>query len=481
MEAGFALPDDIKQVLVGFLNLLSENLEQSPSEQTETVLQQAENIMAFLLQCVDLPHESIEPTIEKISRACGLLEANMNSTTTRFRVPALCTRDRGRPALIITYDQLEFLLELQFSVPDMARLLCVSKSTVKRRLREFSLSVRQGYSIISDEDLRQHLEEFNSQFPNSGFRLASGFLRARGIRVQRSRLLAVLKAVDPLGTVLRGVQLNVIQRRTYCVGAPLALWHINGNHKLINWRIVIHGGIDGYSRKIMFLRASNNNRATTVLSCFLAAVENFGLPVRVRSDKGGENVEVARFMLEHPLRGAEKTSFITGRSVHNQRIERLWRDIWCAVTSNYYAVFQCLEESGTLDIQNEIHVICLHYVMLPRINMHLDLLRRTWDQHPLSSEGNRSPQQLWVGGQLLTTEAPNDPTDFTYWAVDWDGPVPQPDDAQSVEIPESPTSLQDAMLAVLRENIDPLMSSTSFGTDIYQEAVRLCEAVQFTS
>lgn len=70
-----------------------------------------------------------------------------------------------------------------------------------------------------------------------------------------------------------------------------------------SWRIVIHGGIDGYSRKIMFLRACNNNRATTVLRSFLEAVENNALPLRVRSDKGGENVEVARFMLEHPLRG----------------------------------------------------------------------------------------------------------------------------------------------------------------------------------
>lgn len=52
-------------------------------------------------------------------------------------------------------------------------------------------------------------------------------------RVQRSRLLAMLKAVDPLGTALRGVQLNIIQRRSNCVGAPLELWHIDGNHKLI--------------------------------------------------------------------------------------------------------------------------------------------------------------------------------------------------------------------------------------------------------
>lgn len=72
-------------------------------------------------------------------------------------------------------------------------------------------------------------------------------------------------------------------------------------------------------------------------------------------------------------------------------------------------------------------------------------------------------------------------TDFTYWGVDWDGPVPQPEDVQSVEIPESLTCLQDSFLAVLNESIDRLMSSISFGTDIYQEAVRLCEAVQLTS
>ncbi|KAK9977024.1 hypothetical protein ABG768_018845 [Culter alburnus] len=215
----------------------------------------------------------------------------MNDATTRFRIPALCSGERGRPTLIVTYDQLEFLLELHFSVPDMARLLGVSKSTVKRRLREYTsnctLIACQVYSTT--DYLLCMLYLFQNTFIIS--------------RVQRSRLLAMLKAVDPLGTALRGVQLNIIQRRSYCVGAPLALWHIDGNHKLINWRIVIHGGIDGYSRKIMFLRASNNNRATTVLSCFLAAVENFGLPVRVRSDKGGENVEVARFMLEHPLCG----------------------------------------------------------------------------------------------------------------------------------------------------------------------------------
>ncbi|KTF88315.1 hypothetical protein cypCar_00038673 [Cyprinus carpio] len=41
------------------------------------------------------------------------------------------------------------------------------------------------------------------------------------------------------------------------------------------WRIVIHGGIDGYSRLIVFLRASNNDCSSTVMSYFLNAMASF--------------------------------------------------------------------------------------------------------------------------------------------------------------------------------------------------------------
>lgn len=68
---------------------------------------------------------------------------------------------------------------------------------------------------------------------------------------------------------------------------------------------------------MVYLNVSGVNRASTVLQSFIAAVEQYGLPSRVRSDKGGENTDVAEFMIRS--RGNNRNSHITGRSVHNQR------------------------------------------------------------------------------------------------------------------------------------------------------------------
>ena len=81
------------------------------------------------------------------------------------------------------------------------------------------------------------------------------------------------------------------------------------------YKIVIHGGSDGFSRMIVFLWASTTNRALPVLQYFQSAVEHYNLPSRVCKNLGMENIEVACLMLQE--RGFNRGSQITEKSVYN--------------------------------------------------------------------------------------------------------------------------------------------------------------------
>ena len=112
----------------------------------------------------------------------------------------------------------------------------------------------------------------------------------------------------------------------------------------------------------MFLRCSTNNLAETVLNLFNSAInDNHGLwPSRIRVDYGVENVLVCDEMVAH--RGEGRGSFIAGASTSNQRIERLWRDVFRCVCQFFYYTFYAMEQTVILDVENPIHMFALHLV-----------------------------------------------------------------------------------------------------------------------
>ena len=155
----------------------------------------------------------------------------------------------------------------------------------------------------------------------------------------------------------------------------------------------------GYSRVIVYLSRSVDNTSTMVLKLFEEAVAEWGLQSRVRGDMGVENRPVANYMLNHPARGPSHGNYITGRSVHNSRIEWLWRHMYKAVLSPCFMIFLILWKVVEYWIQITSTIFfCLHVVFQPVINHMLSKFSSTWINHKMRTTSNKSPLQLYIMG-----------------------------------------------------------------------------------
>ena len=150
--------------------------------------------------------------------------------------PVIIDGTIGRPKFDISYTQLKEMIQQRFSVRNIADLLGVSVSTIRRRMTVFNLAVRDTYSSISDAELDYIIYGVQQQFPNWGNRLMYGHLISIGVRVQFNRVRESQSRIDPEGSFLR--KLRILSRRKYSVPGPLWLWHIDGYHKLIRYQYV---------------------------------------------------------------------------------------------------------------------------------------------------------------------------------------------------------------------------------------------------
>uniref|UniRef100_A0A3Q3FWE2 Integrase core domain-containing protein n=1 Tax=Kryptolebias marmoratus TaxID=37003 RepID=A0A3Q3FWE2_KRYMA len=262
---------------------------------------------------------------------------------------------QGRPAIHITREQIDFLLAQGHTVKRMANIFGCSTSFLYKKSKALGVPIRGRLAAVTDEDLETNIRQLQSLYPNSG------------TEVWNLNILLLNKYIS-----LKGV------------GVCGPWWH--------RWMFSLN-----------YLNCSTDNRASTVLFHFLRATGLYGLPSRVRSDHGGENVQVALVM--NLLQGIERRSHITGESIHNQRIERLWRDVFLHVLQPFYSMFYNLEDSALLDPSDDVHKLSLHMVFLPEIQSRLEQFRKAWNHHSLRTENNKTPTQIWTERMLANMGA----------------------------------------------------------------------------
>ena len=76
----------------------------------------------------------------------------------------------------------------------------------------------------------------------------------------------ILKEVDSEGMEIR--QSRKLWRRKYISPVPDHCWHTDGYDKLKPCGLPIHGVIDGFSRKVIWLRVTKTNSNPSVVATF---------------------------------------------------------------------------------------------------------------------------------------------------------------------------------------------------------------------
>lgn len=138
------------------------------------------------------------------------------------------------------------------------------------------------------------------------------------------------------------------------------------------------------------------------------------------------------------------------------RIERLWRDVRDKVIEFYMRLFASYEREG-FNINNICHIFTLQYMFMPRIQEDLNNFKSYWNNHPLTTENNRTPIQMI----LLNTHNINydAPVDILNYGVEENGEYVEEDNPQ-VECNPIICPLNPENLLIFKETIQPLTLAT---------------------
>ena len=167
----------------------------------------------------------------------------------------------------------------------------ISLSTLKRTLKKLNCFRRPlpGKRADFDEVKEVIGEELYGSGPILGYRRLWSHLNTSGVLVRREDVRLALLELDPQNVDKR--RRRRLRRRKYHSPGPNFVWHFDGHDKLKPYGISIHGCIDGYSRRIIWLEVAASNKVPELIAKhYLDAIKQMeGKPKIVKADNGTEH------------------------------------------------------------------------------------------------------------------------------------------------------------------------------------------------
>ena len=289
------------------------------------------------------------------------------------------------------------------------------------------LSLRQLKRILSKRKCKRRNDQDNledvvcaitNELKGSGSVIGYRSMHQRltneyGLVVTRNTVRLVLKILDPDGVESRSR--HRLRRRLYSAKGPNYLWHVDGCDKLKPFGFCIHGAIDGYSRRVLWLEvSSSNNDPEIVGKYYIDYVDAIGgTACIIRADRGTENVNVEAmqrfFRRSSEDDFARDKSFMYGRSTSDQRIEAWWGLLRKGCTDWWIRFLKGLRDAGLFDDDDVIQRECIKFCFMEIIQIELHRVARNWNIHRIRPSNNAEsppgrPDVLYFNPETLDTQ-----------------------------------------------------------------------------
>ena len=175
------------------------------------------------------------------------------------------------------------------------------------------------------------------------------------VNIKRDVVMKLLTELDPNGS--ENQKAHRLRRRQYVSAGPNFCWHADGYEKLKPYGLFMQGCVDGFSRKMLWLKVSRTNNDPILPAYFYTeTVKKMGfLPQYLGTDCGTENGIIAGIQCFYQT---SEDAQRYGTSVSNQRIGNWWSHMRKGFTNRLIECFKDLVNENICIPGNQTHLEC---------------------------------------------------------------------------------------------------------------------------